>query len=134
MSRLLGKVPLKLTLIIPFAIQIIVAVGITGWLSYQNGQKTIEALATEVLVQAKYRAKERLDRFLLQPQTIVRENAYAFQTGKISLDRQDELQAFFRAQLQRNQPSPRSVFVGDATGRFLSVELSRFGKRFLEAD
>ncbi len=125
MSRFVSKFPLKLILIGPFVIQIIAAVGITGWLSYRNGEKTIDALASELLIQAKYRIKERLDRFLSQPQTIVRTNTFAYQQGQISLDEQRNLQAHFWKQLQINQPSPFAIYAGDATGKFLLVASDR---------
>jgi EAL domain-containing protein (putative c-di-GMP-specific phosphodiesterase class I) len=53
--------PLRLILIAPFVIQIVAAVGITGWLSHQNGQRIVNELASGLLVQAKYRVKERVE-------------------------------------------------------------------------
>jgi diguanylate cyclase (GGDEF)-like protein len=125
MSRFVNKLPLKLILISPFVIQIIAAVGITGWLSYQNGQKTVKALASELLVQAKYRVKERLDRFLVHPQLLVRSNTLAYSTGKISLDREQDLQTRFWSQIQIYQPAPFAIYIGDERGKFLLVASDR---------
>ncbi len=113
--------PLRLILIAPFVIQIVSAIGITGWLSYQNGQRTVSELASGVLVQAKYRVKERLDRLLNQAQVIVQDNTFAYQQGKISLNRVGELQGYFWQQILRHLPSPQSIYVGDTQGQYLLV-------------
>lgn len=43
-----GHVSLRLVLVVPFVLQVIVAVGITGWLALQNGQKAIRDLAVQL--------------------------------------------------------------------------------------
>jgi diguanylate cyclase (GGDEF)-like protein len=113
--------PLRIIVIVPFAIQIAATVGITGWLSYQNGQKAVGNTASELLVQAKYRIRERLDRILTQAETIAQVNAFAYQQGQISLDRELALQAYFWQQMQHNKPTPQGVYVGDIQGRYLYV-------------
>ncbi len=40
-------IPLRLVLIAPFVVQIIAAVGITGWVSYDNGQRSAKYLFQE---------------------------------------------------------------------------------------
>jgi diguanylate cyclase (GGDEF)-like protein len=116
--------PLRLILIAPFVIQIVAAIGITGWLSYQNGQRAVSELASGVLVQAKYRVKERLDRLLNQAQVIVQDNTFAYQQDKISLNRMEELQGHFWQQILRHLPSPQSIYVGDTQGQYLLVNSS----------
>jgi diguanylate cyclase (GGDEF)-like protein len=115
------SLPLSLILIAPFVIQIVGAIAITGWISYQNGQRTVSDLASGLLVQAKLRVKERLDRLLNQSQAIVQANTFTFQQGYISLDKEAELQKYLWEQVQRNPSSQRAIFVGDERGRFLSV-------------
>lgn len=119
--------PLRLILIAPFVIQIVAAVGITGWLSHQNGQRTVNELASGLLVQAKYRVKERLDRLLNQAQTILQANAFAYQKGRISLERTSDLQAHFWQQILQNYPAPQSIYVSNALGSFLLVSDTQLG-------
>ena len=42
------KLPLRFVLVVPFLLQIFAAVGLTGWLSFRNGQKAINDLATQL--------------------------------------------------------------------------------------
>ncbi len=42
------KVSLRLVLIVPFVLQVAIAVGITGWLSLRNGQKAVNDLAAQL--------------------------------------------------------------------------------------
>ncbi|WP_019502839.1 EAL domain-containing protein [Pseudanabaena sp. PCC 6802] len=115
------SLPLNLILIAPFVVQIVAAIGITGWLSYQNGQRTVSDLATGLLVQAKLRVKERLDGLLDRSEAVVQSNTFAYQQGHISLDREADLQKYFWEQVRRNRSYQRAFFVGDEKGRFLSV-------------
>lgn len=41
-------VPLPLILVVPFVLQIFAAVGITGYLSFRNGQKAVNELTTDL--------------------------------------------------------------------------------------
>lgn len=44
-----GSLPLSLVLVVSFVLQIFAAVGITGYLSFRNGQKAVHDLATDLL-------------------------------------------------------------------------------------
>ncbi len=111
--------PLRLLLIGPFLIQIVLAVAITGWLSYQTGQRGIRTLAEELLIQSKSRVKERLDSLFHQGQSITQNNTLSYQFT--TLDRELLLQDYFRQQVKQNQSKIASIYVGDQRGRFLSV-------------
>ncbi len=58
-NRLIGKVyakmPLRYVLILPFILQICGAVGLVGYLSYQNGEKAVRELASFRIKTAKKR-------------------------------------------------------------------------------
>lgn len=40
-SQKIRQIPLRAVLIVPFVLQIMIAVGMVGYFSYQSGQKTI---------------------------------------------------------------------------------------------
>jgi len=42
------QMSLKILLIVPFVTQVIAAVGITGWLSVQNGREATQELAPQI--------------------------------------------------------------------------------------
>ncbi|MCU0537854.1 MAG: ATP-binding protein [Hydrococcus sp. Prado102] len=79
----LGKLPLRSILVVPFVLQIFAAVGLTGWLSFHNGQKAISDLATELQSQASDRVGQHLDRYLAIPHQINRLNVRAIELGLI---------------------------------------------------
>ncbi len=44
-AKVSAKLPLRTVLVIPFVVQIFAAVGLTGYLSFKNGQKAVDDLA-----------------------------------------------------------------------------------------
>jgi diguanylate cyclase (GGDEF)-like protein len=114
-------IPLRLILIAPFVIQIVAAIGITGWISYRSGEKAIANTASELLLQAKYRIRERLDRLLSQSEIVLDTSTYAYKEGYISIERSKDLAQYFLAHMQRNNPPPQAIYMGDPQGRYLLV-------------
>ncbi|TAG55098.1 MAG: hypothetical protein EAZ28_23400 [Oscillatoriales cyanobacterium] len=47
-NKLIGSAPLRAVLIVPFVLQIMGAVGIVGYLSFRNGQKAVNDLASQL--------------------------------------------------------------------------------------
>ena len=54
-ARVAGRVPLKTVLIVPFVLQTSITVGLVGYLSFKNGQQTVNNLAHELMIQASDR-------------------------------------------------------------------------------
>ncbi len=57
------KLPLRLMLIIPFALQILVAVGLTGWLSWYNGKKAVNELSGQLMTEVSAQVEQRVKDF-----------------------------------------------------------------------
>jgi PAS domain S-box-containing protein len=57
------KLPLRLMLIIPFALQILVAVGLTGWLSWYNGKKAVNELSGQLMTEVSNQVEQRFKDF-----------------------------------------------------------------------
>ena len=51
----LGRFPLRLVLIVPFIVIIVCAVGLTGYLSFQNGQRAVNDVATQLRQEITHR-------------------------------------------------------------------------------
>jgi len=77
---------LKWLLIIPFALQIIGAVGLVGYLSYRTGQQAVEKLADKLITQTSSRIQQHLNSFLGKAQKINKTNVDAFESGIIDLN------------------------------------------------
>ncbi|MFW9265466.1 hypothetical protein RRG12_43345, partial [Nostoc sp. CALU 546] len=88
-NRLVGKVyakmPLRYVLIVPFILQIFGAVGLVGYLSYQNGQKAVKELATQLENEICDRIEQHLDSYLTTPKQINQINLDAVELGLLNL-------------------------------------------------
>lgn len=64
------SVSLRLVLVVPFVLQISVAVGLTGYFSIRNGQKAVESLASQLCNEVSNRIDQHLDGYLKTPSQI----------------------------------------------------------------
>lgn len=66
-KKTLPKLSLQTLLIVPFVLQIFAAVGLTGYLSFRNGQKVINDLANRLSSEVSDRIDQHLDTYLATP-------------------------------------------------------------------
>jgi signal transduction histidine kinase len=59
-NQILARIPLQLALIVPYVLQVVAAVGVTGWLCIRNGQKEINALSAQLRHEVTARIEEDL--------------------------------------------------------------------------
>ncbi|MDZ8189839.1 MAG: ATP-binding protein [Nostoc sp. ChiSLP02] len=89
LNRLVGKVyaqmPLRYILIVPFILQICGAVGLVGYLSYQNGQKAVKELAAQLENEICDRIEQHLDNYLTTPKQINKINLDAIDLNLLPL-------------------------------------------------
>ncbi len=84
-SKTKKGVPLTLVLVVPFILQIFAAVGITGYLSFRNGQKAVDHLAIDLQEEVSDRVSLHLDNYLSTPIAINQMNADAVKLGLLDL-------------------------------------------------
>ncbi|WP_017303481.1 ATP-binding protein [Spirulina subsalsa] len=77
MEQKIKKIPFRLILIIPFLLQVVVVVGVTGWFSIRNGKRAINDLAHELREATTARLEEQLQRYTMTPVLINQLNANA---------------------------------------------------------
>jgi len=61
------KLSLRTVLVVPFMVQIFLVVGLTGWLSFSNGQQAVNDLVNRLLSEANRRVANHLSLYLEQP-------------------------------------------------------------------
>jgi two-component system sensor histidine kinase ChiS len=83
--RLSQKFSLRTVFIVPFVVQILAAVGLTGYLSYRNGQQAVEDLASQLRDEIVNRIEQRLNSHLATPHTINQLNLDAVRLGELPL-------------------------------------------------
>ncbi|MHC0062576.1 ATP-binding protein [Nostoc sp. UIC 10890] len=121
-NRLVGKVyakmPLRYVLIVPFILQIFGAVGLVGYLSYQNGQKAVKELATQLENEICDRIEQHLDSYLITPKQINQINLDAVELGLLNLSDFETTGNYFWKQMQvfnvgyNNFANPKGEFIG----------------------
>ena len=121
-NRLVGKVyakmPLRYVLIVPFILQICGAVGLVGYLSYQNGQKAVRELATQLENEICDRIEQHLDRYLTTPKQINQINLDAIELGLLNLSDFQTTGNYFWKQMQvfnvgyNSFANPKGEFIG----------------------
>ncbi|MCV6636335.1 sensor histidine kinase [Candidatus Albibeggiatoa sp. nov. NOAA] len=100
LKQIFAKISLRTLLVVLFAIQIFVAVGLTGYLSFLNGQKAVDDLASQLQEEVTSRIHEHLKAYLETPH-LINENHYnATKLGLLDIDDPVLLGRFFWHQLQ----------------------------------
>jgi len=115
-------IPLRLLLVIPFILQIIGAVGLTGWLSLRNGQQAVREVTLQLRDEASARIKQNLDDYLEAPRIIVEVNTNSLELGQLDTEDPSRLtRTFWR---QRNLFDPievSAIYFGTAEGEFTGL-------------
>ncbi len=89
------KIPLRLVLVVPFIIQISVAIGLTGWLSFRNGQKAIDDLANQLQGAMGDRIQLQVDAHLKIPHLVNKANENLIQHGLLQRRNLRGIESFF---------------------------------------
>jgi len=95
-----GKIRLRTALIVPFVLQILAVVGLVGYLSFKNGQKAVNDLATQLQEETSARIQEKLDNYLASPHLINQLNAKAIALQQVDRENVLALQEHFWHQIQ----------------------------------
>ncbi|MEH2322196.1 MAG: ATP-binding protein [Nostoc sp.] len=129
-NRLVGKVytnmPLRYVLIVPFILQICGAVGLVGYLSYQNSQKAVTELANQLENEICDRIEQHLDDYLTNPKQINQINLDAIELGLLNLSDFKTTGNYFWKQMQVFNVGYNSF--ANSKGEFIGVERLDNGK------
>ncbi|WP_293349016.1 MULTISPECIES: hybrid sensor histidine kinase/response regulator [unclassified Microcoleus] len=99
-NKLIGSAPLRAVLIVPFVLQIMGAVGIVGYLSFRNGQKAVNDLASQLRTEVSSRIDQHLDGQLDTARHLAQVNGDAFDVGLLDPKDLDNMARFFWKQMQ----------------------------------
>ncbi|MGG6294821.1 ATP-binding protein [Leptolyngbya sp. AN02str] len=115
------KVPLRLVLIVPFVLEIIAAVGLTGWFSLRNGQKAVNELATQLQSEVSTRIHQHLDSYLAIPKQINQTNTEAIRLGLLDITNPTQLGRTFWQQIQTFESISYISFGSEQNGGFVDA-------------
>lgn len=115
------KMSLSLVLLIPLVVQMSVAVGVTGWLSFRNGQKAVNDLATRLSLEVAARTRENFRSFGDAAYLFLEINASAIASGNLDPDNFPNLERYFWNQTKIGDRTT-TIYYGAESGRFLLVK------------
>lgn len=125
------KFRLRSALVVPFTLQILVAVGIVGYLSFKNGQEAVDYLSAQIQEQAQARIRQRLDSYLATPSQINQINLEAIQLGLLKPQDQGNLGRYFWRQM-KTFPEISYINIGTEAGEFIGIGREDDGNLYLE--
>lgn len=114
------NVSLRTVFIMPFVIQIILAVGLTSYLSFRNGKKAVEDLATQLQTEITTRIEEDLERYLAMPHMLNQLNANAIRLRQFDFEDFESIRRDFLQRLHTFM-SVTTCAIGTEQGEFLGV-------------
>ena len=131
------KVPLRLALVIPFLLQVSAAVGLTGYLSFRNGEKAVNEVTQQLRVEIGNRIAQTLRYYLEAPQTINRVNVNAIRLNQLNLQDTGSLtRQFWNQRFLFDSANVSAMYFASAQGEFFGLgfqdnqrwEIGRAGK------
>lgn len=117
-GKVYAKMPLRAVLIIPFVLQICGAVGLIGYVSFINQQKTVSNLANQLGSEVSDRIEEHLNIYLDTPKQINQINVDAIELGFLDLSKLESTGNYFWKQMRVfnvgyiNFANPQGEYIG----------------------
>ncbi|WP_333305506.1 MULTISPECIES: PAS domain S-box protein [unclassified Microcoleus] len=98
--KMSGKVPIRIVLVVPFALQTFAAVGLTGWLSLRNGRIAVNDVATQLRTEVTSRIQQHIYTYIKTPHQINQLNLDAIRLGILNVQDAENLQRYFSKQIK----------------------------------
>lgn len=113
-------ISLRSVLIIPLLLQIIAVVGLTGYFSWRNGQKTVESMAIRLSEEVTAHIEKHVDSYTNTPSLFLEVNQAAIETGNLDINDFERLSRYFWQQTQLSEAVPY-VYFANPLGEFVGV-------------
>lgn len=114
------KFRLRTTLVVPFVLQIVGAVGLVGYFSFRNGQQVVSGLAGQLQQEISFRVKERVRVYLEAPHLVNQINEDAVRLGTLDFDNLESARTYLWKQVLRFK-SIGHVGMANEKGQYLRV-------------
>jgi signal transduction histidine kinase len=118
-SKLSGKLPLQLILIVPFVVQLFVVAALVGYASFRNGQKAVNDLAHQLTRKTSELVDQRLDSYLATPHHITQATVDAITLELLETHNLEAIQRFLWKQSQ--SANVTYINYGLSTGEYIGA-------------
>jgi len=119
--------PLRLVLVLPFVLQVLGGVGLVGYLSFKNGQQSIEELANRLEGEVANRVEKETVSFLTTPHLVNQVLVAIAENGNLNLENLPALEKFFYGQIKAHG-IVHYLFYIDNQDNFVGVQKSEQGQ------
>ena len=127
-----SKIRLRSVLIFPFILQIFLAVGLTGYLSLQSGQKAVNDIASQLRYEIATRIEQNLQTYLAAPHLVNQINADAVSLGQLNLEDMAAWERYIWRQKQQFN-SVNGIIIINEKGQGVAIGNNDEGKLVLQA-
>lgn len=124
-SKLLSKIirsyrnlSLQNIITIPFLLQIFVAVGLVGYLSWRNGERAVNSVTSQLRSEVTTGVEQHLKGYLQTPNLIVRLKQNSVRNGQLNVADFPAIQQDFWSTVKLFD-SVRAIYIGYETGKFV---------------
>ncbi|WP_051044483.1 diguanylate cyclase domain-containing protein [Pleurocapsa sp. PCC 7319] len=114
------QLSLRFVLIVPFLLQIAAAVGLTGYFSWRNGQKTVESLAIRLSQEVTAHIEKHVRKYTNTPSLFLKINEAAIKAKNIELSDHKKMARYFWEQTKISDAMPY-IYFGNEQGDFVGV-------------
>ena len=115
------KLPLRWVLIVPFVAQLMGAVGLVGYLSFRNGERSVNDLATKLMDEVGSRVSDNLEAYVRTPHELNQTKLNAIALGTLSPTDSTGWEKFLWRQIQ-NYPSINITSIARGNGDYRAAE------------
>ena len=116
------KLPLWMVLIVPFIVQLMGAVGLVGYLSFRNGERSVNDLANRLMDEVGSRVSDNLTSYIQTPHQLNQAKLNAIVLGTLSPTSSEGWEKFLWYQIQ-NYPSVINITsIARANGDYRAAE------------
>ena len=110
------EIPLRLVLVLPFILQIFIAVGLTGWLSLRNGQRAVNDVTSQLRYEITSQIQQHLETYLETPHIVNAINADAIRRFSLwNPNDMSQMRSYFFWQLKQFREINYISFGGEQT-------------------
>ena len=116
-----GKFGLRATLVVPFVLQIFVAVGLVGYLSFRNGQKAVNNVASQLRREVAARVQVHLTSYLAKPHLIEQIHINTIRQKLLDSTNFQQMEGYFWQQSQSLSSNIGTIAFANSKGEFVGA-------------
>ena len=121
MSHPTRKFRLRTALVVPFVLQIVAAVGLVGYLSFRNGQKAVNNVASQLRREVVARVQVHLRNYLAKPHLIQQIHISTIRQKLLDPSDFDQMERYFWLQSQFLDTNIGTMAFANAKGEFVGA-------------